>query len=184
MAQNEYRQHTFQSPEYHSSSCGQSGYCDATEYLDQEAQSPFRQESAAYDESTPGDIMQKYESEVSVNTLESIPIDPFHGQRNSYFQLSQHTHNKDPPSHTTSTFKYHVNHAGVKLEPTFRQYFLTWVLALFTLGWMIFTIYFAYNCSINNPLAPSLIFWKPERPILLLNILSQFTIFLLAELCL
>src|SRR2546423_757004 len=184
MAQNEYRQPTFQSPEYHPSFRGQSGHYDATEYFDHEAQSPFRPEPAAYEEPTPGDSEPKYESEVTVNTVESIPIDSFHGQRNSYFQLSQNTHDKDPPSPTTSTFKYHLDHAGVKLESAFRQYFLTWVLALFTLGWMIFTIYFAYNCSISNPLTPSLIFSKPERTILLLNILSQFTIFLLAELTL
>ena len=116
MAQNEYRQPTFQSPEYHPSFRGQSGHYDATEYFDHEAQSPFRQEPAAYEEPTPGDSEPKYESEVIVNNLESIPIDSFHGQRNSYFQLSQNTHDKDPPSPTTSTFKYHLDHAGVKLE--------------------------------------------------------------------
>jgi hypothetical protein len=184
MAQNVYRQTAFQSPEYRASYQGQSGQYDATEYFDHEAQSPFRQEPAAYKQSTPGDIQHKYEPEVTVDTLESTPIGSFHGQRNPYLHLSQDTHDKAPPSPASSTFKYHLDHAGVKLESTFRQYFLTWVLALFTLGWIIFTIYFAYNCSISNPLTPSLIFSKPERTILLMNILSQFTIFLLAELTL
>jgi hypothetical protein len=47
---------------------------------------------------------------------------------------------------------------------------------------MVFTIYFAFNSSLEQPLSPSLILSKPERTILALNIASQLTIFFLGEL--
>ena len=47
---------------------------------------------------------------------------------------------------------------------------------------MSFTIFFAYNSSLPEPISRKLIFTKPERGILVLNLASQMTIFCLAEL--
>ena len=58
----------------------------------------------------------------------------------------------------------------------------TLLLACLTAGFMAFTIFFAYNSSLEHPVSPQLIFSRPERSILLLNIASQLTIFCLAEL--
>jgi hypothetical protein len=58
----------------------------------------------------------------------------------------------------------------------------TLLLASLTAGVMAFTIFFAYNSSLEQPISSRLIFSRPERSILLLNIFSQLTIFCLAEL--
>ena len=58
----------------------------------------------------------------------------------------------------------------------------SWLLCLCTCATVAFTIYFAYNCSLEVPQSPILIFPKPQRTILTLTILSQSTIFLLGQL--
>ena len=58
------------------------------------------------------------------------------------------------------------------------------LLALVTMLCMSFTIFFAYNSSKQHPISNHFIFSNPERSILALNILSQITIFLFAELTL
>jgi hypothetical protein len=58
----------------------------------------------------------------------------------------------------------------------------TLLLALFTCGAMIFTVFFAYNSSLIKPLSTRLIFNTPATSVLMLNIASQVTIFSLAEL--
>lgn len=63
-----------------------------------------------------------------------------------------------------------------------RSQFSIWSLAIFTSSWVAFTVYFAYNCSLEVPQAETLIFSEPQWTILTLAILSQLTIFLLAEL--
>lgn len=66
-------------------------------------------------------------------------------------------------------------------SPIRRQRF-TLLLAYSTAICMSFTIYFAYNSSLERPLSTWLIFERPERAILALNIASQITVFLLGEL--
>jgi len=44
------------------------------------------------------------------------------------------------------------------------------------------TIFFAYNCSLEQPRLPALVAKSPERTILILNVLSQVTLFFLADL--
>jgi hypothetical protein len=56
------------------------------------------------------------------------------------------------------------------------------VLGIFTSAWVAFTIFFAYNCSLEVPLSQKLIFSKPGNTILTIAILSQFTITLIAQL--
>lgn len=63
-----------------------------------------------------------------------------------------------------------------------RQQRFTLLLAVLTALCMIFTIFFAYNSSLELPLSTKLIFERPERSILALNVASQITIFCLAEL--
>jgi len=58
----------------------------------------------------------------------------------------------------------------------------TILLAIFTCGAMIFTVFFAYNSSRSVPLSTQLIFNGPATSVLVLNIASQVTIFCLAEL--
>ena len=58
----------------------------------------------------------------------------------------------------------------------------TILLAIFTCGAMIFTVFFAYNSSRAVPLSTQLIFNGPATSVLVLNIASQVTIFCLAEL--
>jgi hypothetical protein len=58
----------------------------------------------------------------------------------------------------------------------------TLLLAVFTCGAMIFTVFFAYNSSLAVPLSTKLIFDKPATSVLVLNVASQVTIFCLAEL--
>jgi hypothetical protein len=58
----------------------------------------------------------------------------------------------------------------------------TLLLALFTCGAMIFTVFFAFNSSLIKPLSTRLIFDTPATSVLMLNIASQVTIFCLAEL--
>ena len=62
------------------------------------------------------------------------------------------------------------------------QYILTWVLVAFSCTWVIFTIIFAYNCTLDHPIFDSLVLATPARTILVLSILSQFTIFFVGEL--
>jgi hypothetical protein len=63
-----------------------------------------------------------------------------------------------------------------------RQQRYTILISIATAASMSFTIFFAYNSSLELPVAPDLIFERPERTILVLNVASQITIFLLAEL--
>src|SRR5947207_15605090 len=59
---------------------------------------------------------------------------------------------------------------------------LTWFLAFITVICMSFTIFFAYNSSLERPYSSLFVSKTPERSILILNIASQLTIFSLAEL--
>ena len=55
-------------------------------------------------------------------------------------------------------------------------------LALLAVASLVVTIFFAYNCSLPQPLSSKLMFQNPSRSILVLNFLSQITMFCLAEL--
>ena len=63
-----------------------------------------------------------------------------------------------------------------------RNQIATYLIAIITLICMISTIVFAYNSSLETPLLPTLVAKSPERTILILNIMSQVTLFSLAEL--
>jgi len=63
----------------------------------------------------------------------------------------------------------------------FRQYRFTLILALFSTISVSFTVFFAYNSSLEQPVSSKLIFAKPERSVFMLNLLTQITIFCLAE---
>ena len=55
-------------------------------------------------------------------------------------------------------------------------------LALLAVASLSVTIFFAYNCSLRQPISSTLLFQNPGRNILVLNFLSQITTFCLAEL--
>jgi hypothetical protein len=59
---------------------------------------------------------------------------------------------------------------------------VTLIIAIITAMLMSFTIFFAYNSSLQNPLLSLFVSKRPERSILILNVASQLTLFALAEL--
>jgi hypothetical protein len=63
-----------------------------------------------------------------------------------------------------------------------RNKFITLVIAIITALCMTCTIFYAYNGSLEEPHIASLVAKTPERTILILNIMSQITLFSLAEL--
>ena len=69
-----------------------------------------------------------------------------------------------------------------EFQSTFQKQRYTLLLAVLTAAAMAFTTVFAYNSSLEHPVSRNLIFARPERSILVLNIFSQLTIFCLAEL--
>ena len=64
----------------------------------------------------------------------------------------------------------------------FKQRSFSLLLALFAVASLAVTIFFAYNCSLPQPLSSKLMFQNPSRSILVLNFLSQITMFCLSEL--
>jgi hypothetical protein len=86
---------------------------------------------------------------------------------------------EEPKSRQSISF--HSESGQFHQGPIWQQRF-TVFLAVLTGLCMIFTIFFAYNISLEQPLSTKLIFEKPERSILVLNVASQITIFCLAEL--
>jgi hypothetical protein len=71
---------------------------------------------------------------------------------------------------------------SLRLRSPFRQFFWTWALTIVSIIWVVFTVYFAYNCTMDKPLSTTLVFSRPDNTILALNILSHGTILLLREL--
>jgi hypothetical protein len=63
-----------------------------------------------------------------------------------------------------------------------RKHRITILIAVITSLLLGATIFFAYNCSLAQPVAPSLRFTVPERNVFVLTLLTQLTIFSLAEL--
>lgn len=69
-----------------------------------------------------------------------------------------------------------VDHPLYRQRPTWRQFLMEWSLTAFTSVWIAFTIFFAWNSTLVNPFAQSLL---PTHTITILNILSHVTVFLL-----
>jgi len=67
------------------------------------------------------------------------------------------------------------------LQSTFRYVLWTWVLLLISVGWVIFAVYYAYNCTSATPVS-LLLFSNSKHTILLLSILSHGTVILLGAL--
>lgn len=63
-----------------------------------------------------------------------------------------------------------------------RQHLFTLIVASLSLVCVFFTVFFAFNCSLDHPISQKLTFQKPERNITVLNILSHISMFVLAEL--
>ena len=72
--------------------------------------------------------------------------------------------------------------SGNSFPSPVRQQTFTLIIACGTALCMAFTIFFAYNSSMERPVSIAFIFQNPERSILALNVLSQVTIFFLSEL--
>ena len=65
---------------------------------------------------------------------------------------------------------------------TIRKVWVTLTMACITSLFLAFTIFFAYNSSVEQPYWSLFVTQRPERSILILNIASQVTVFCLAEL--
>jgi len=63
----------------------------------------------------------------------------------------------------------------------FRRRSFVLFLAVLTAASVSFTVFFAYNSSLENPVSSTLIFQKPSTSILVLNILSHITLYCIAE---
>jgi len=63
-----------------------------------------------------------------------------------------------------------------------RQHLFSLLLAVFTVGLLLATILFAFNYSLLRPISPNLLFKNPVNSVLLLNVLSQVSMFCVAEL--
>ena len=63
-----------------------------------------------------------------------------------------------------------------------RSRIIVCAIAFITAICLTATIFFAYNCSLEQPRVPALVAKSPERTILILNVLSQVTLFFLADL--
>jgi hypothetical protein len=70
---------------------------------------------------------------------------------------------------------------GPTVGSNFRKQPFTLLFALLTTICITFTSFFAVNGSLEKPLISKLVFEKPERSILVLNIASQISIFCLYE---
>lgn len=70
---------------------------------------------------------------------------------------------------------------GPSVGSKFQKQPFTLLFALLTTICITFTAFFAVNSSLEKPLISKLIFEKPERSILVLNIASQISIFCLYE---
>lgn len=77
---------------------------------------------------------------------------------------------------------YRSLHSGHVSDRHRGRYFFVLLLAILTIMSLSFTIFFAYNCSLEQPIFPKLLFQSPSRSIFVLNVASQLTIFCLAEL--
>jgi len=89
------------------------------------------------------------------------------------------------PNNRPASFKSQLqfdNGDGVVLRSPTRNFIWTWILTIVSTVWVLFTVYFAYNCTLEKPLSTWLIFPGPDNTILTLNVLSHGTIFLLREL--
>jgi len=63
-----------------------------------------------------------------------------------------------------------------------RKHRFTILMAIITSFILAATIFFAYNCSLAQPVAPALRFALPERNVFVLSLLTQLAMFSLAEL--
>lgn len=70
---------------------------------------------------------------------------------------------------------------GSRLNSNLYNFFWIWLLMIATAFWLAFTIYFAYNCTLQNPPSPKLVFSDPSNTLLILNILSHGALQLLRE---
>jgi len=70
------------------------------------------------------------------------------------------------------------------LKPSGYQFRVTFLVALLTAVCVGFTIFYAYNATVDPPVSRTLLLSNPSRTILVINILSHVTMFLLSVLSL
>ena|SRR5579859_6635753 len=83
--------------------------------------------------------------------------------------------------HTELEYKAPLVNNG-RLQSRFQQLFVTWLLAVATFCCIVPTILFALNVSLQNPFSLKLLPSTPGTTILILNILSHLSVFLLSQL--
>jgi len=68
---------------------------------------------------------------------------------------------------------------GVRLQSMLRQLLWTWILTLCAIIWISFTVFFAFNCSLQVPMSSWLISPNPEVTLFILSILAHGTVLFL-----
>lgn len=79
-----------------------------------------------------------------------------------------------------ASYDQRFNDYSAVLRSTFTQFWWAWATALLSGICAIFTIIFAYNCSLPNPISTMLLPSRSEDTLLILNILSHGSLQLLA----
>jgi len=72
-----------------------------------------------------------------------------------------------------------LQESQIVLQSTCRQFLLTWAVMIISALWLAFTIFFAYNSTLTDPIVPNLVFATPSRTLNTLNVLSHVSIILL-----
>lgn len=78
-----------------------------------------------------------------------------------------------------STSRQAPEETASPLESTWRQYSSTWVMIVFTTIWVVLTILFGFNSTLDKPLSSRFILPDPTQTVTILNILSHIAVFLL-----
>ena len=74
-------------------------------------------------------------------------------------------------------------HSKQPLRSSLYQFRVTLALMVVTAIWIGFTIFYAYNATVDPPVSRKLLSSSPANTILAINVLSHITIFLLQVLC-
>lgn len=131
---------------------------------------------------------------VATSSAETDPLNRIEHESdfNRYFRDSLESVRVEAPDHRYETSEYvplrlnrqkpqsfRIDPSGEPLKSPFRQLLWTWLLTLLTSLWLCFTIFFAYNSGLDDPLSNRLLFPTPGKNIAALNILSHISILLL-----
>jgi|SRR5579859_6187177 len=86
----------------------------------------------------------------------------------------------DDDKHTSRVSTSAVSNGGVAVLPRWKQHFWYFAFWVFTVGWILAVVFYSFLSSSSK--RPITIFQRPEHTILVLNVGSSISVFLLTEL--